>query len=70
MIVLPKCVFCSHSHLPESATCTAFPDGIPDAILQEGYDHSKPYPGDHGILFDPVPGAALYEEKPTLAKAS
>jgi hypothetical protein len=32
--------------------CEAFPDGIPDAIA-EGFDHSKPYRGDHGIRYEP-----------------
>lgn len=33
--------------------CDAFPRGIPDAIT-EGRDHSRPYPGDHGIRFEPL----------------
>ena len=33
--------------------CDAFPDGIPDEIIWEGADHHKPYPGDHGIQFEP-----------------
>jgi hypothetical protein len=53
MIALPNCVFCRHSRLPASENCAAFPSGIPAAILIDGYDHRKPYPGDHGILFEP-----------------
>ena len=58
MIVLPQCVFCRHSHMPELATCDAFLDGIPEDILQRGVDHRKPYPGDQGIRFEPKSEAA------------
>ncbi len=34
--------------------CDAFPNGIPDEIYREGFDHTKPYPGDHGIQFEPI----------------
>jgi len=34
------------------ACCEAFPNGIPDAIAR-GFDHTKPYKGDHGIRFEP-----------------
>ena len=32
--------------------CTAFPDDIPDDIL-EGFDHREPYAGDNGIRWEP-----------------
>ena len=32
-------------------TCSAFPDGIPDPILVDGYDHRHPFPGDGGTRF-------------------
>lgn len=35
-------------------SCDAFPDGIPDAIYDEGFDHTKPYEGDSGIQFEPL----------------
>lgn len=35
-----------------TAYCSAFPDGIPDAILVSGFDHRHPYAGDKGILFE------------------
>jgi hypothetical protein len=71
MIATPLCGFCKHCHLPESATCTAFPSGIPREILIDGYDHRKPYPGDHGVQFAPLVDAPIFrEEQEPLRKAS
>jgi len=33
--------------------CEAFPSGIPEEILTGQVSHTTPYPGDHGLLFDP-----------------
>ena len=38
--------------------CAAFREGIPDAIAENEIEHRKPYPGDHGIQFEPI------EDKP------
>lgn len=35
--------------------CTAYPGGIPPAILRGDHDHHKPYPGDKGIQFKQRP---------------
>lgn len=43
------CIACVHRH---GADCTAFPDGIPEEILFEGFDHREPYPGDNGVRFE------------------
>jgi hypothetical protein len=32
--------------------CTAFPDGIPTEIMIGEVMHTKPYSGDHGLLFE------------------
>ena len=34
--------------------CKAFPKGIPDKILTGEHDHTKPFKGDNGILFEPL----------------
>ena len=33
--------------------CEAFPQGIPEEIWVGEFDHTKPYPGDNGIRFEP-----------------
>jgi hypothetical protein len=51
-----QCVDCKHfeGDAPGGAfRCKAFPNAIPDAILFSEHDHHQPYPGDHGILFEP-----------------
>jgi hypothetical protein len=59
---------CRHClHYPGGTrTCTAFPDGIPDALWWAYHGHREPFPGDHGLLFQPRPlpdplDAARYE---------
>lgn len=59
---ISQCAYCRHKR--SGPTCTAFPDGIPTAILSNGHDHRRPYPGDHGVRFEPfdADAAALVAE--------
>lgn len=34
--------------------CAAFPDGVPEKLRQPRAKHRTPYPGDHGIQFEPI----------------
>ena len=47
-----QCIGCKHYTF--SATCEAFPDHIPHAIFSGQVIHTKPYPGDHGIQYEPI----------------
>lgn len=51
----PICTGCKHYNDGDTVgiLCGAFPQGIPDAILLHGEDHRQPFPGDHGIQFEP-----------------
>lgn len=42
---------------PNGWVCEAFPDGIPDAITEEGFDHRNPFDGDRGVRFQLEEGA-------------
>ena len=52
LVMLTPCPSCVHKHL-DRATCTAFPAGIPQPILDGDDDHRAPYPGDGGIQYTP-----------------
>ena len=34
--------------------CKAFPNGIPDEIADDIFDHQKPFPNDNGIRFEKI----------------
>jgi len=45
------CIDCKHK-TPDENTCKAFPGRIPKEILRGENDHSKPFSGDNGIVFE------------------
>lgn len=47
------CAFCKrfNAKVANKNVCEAFPDGIPDAIIEMQRDHRQPYPGDRGLRF-------------------
>jgi hypothetical protein len=47
------CGYCKHFRYENGkAFCKAFPDGIPRELMYKN-DHDIPYPGDHGVRFEP-----------------
>lgn len=48
------CAWCTRfrAQVRDRTTCDAFPEGIPEAIQWMDADHRRPYPGDHGMLFE------------------
>ncbi len=59
MMHMSICLFCTRrgelvdrgGQFP-TPTCEAFPDGVPDEIWLDMFDHRNPFPGDNGILFE------------------
>lgn len=59
MALIPsQCRSCKHldREKPRSKRCAAFPDGIPMEICATRRAHREPYPGDGGIVYEPIPG--------------
>ena len=50
----PVCLSCVHMNAVGLA-CTAFPEGIPDVILEAHADHTTEVEGDQGIRFEQDP---------------
>lgn len=53
MTIFPQCFDCKRLDPGKAFTCAAFPEGIPREIRFAEHDHTKPFPGDRGILFEP-----------------
>ena len=47
-----QCIGCKNYTM--MATCRAFPDKIPYEIISGHFIHTRPYPGDQGIMYDPI----------------
>lgn len=45
------CNYCQNLISTSERTCAAFVKGIPDDIWRGENDHTKPYPGDRGIMW-------------------
>lgn len=62
-----QCATCKN-HIPSTWTCKAFPKGITEEIYRGRHDHSQPFPGDNGILYNPDdpknPQSAPYVGRP------
>ncbi len=51
-----SCSRCKHKHVGKT-TCDAYPvdpPGRPMEIVEGEHDHTTPFPGDHGIRFEPL----------------
>ena len=57
MHVNSMCTACRHldRDAGRKHACNAFPEGIPDEIWTNRYDHHDPYPGDNSIRFALAP---------------
>ena len=60
MFPINRCRCCKHyvvyprEDMRGCPYCDAFPKGIPFDIFTEKVKHDKPYPGDHGIQYEPA----------------
>ena len=55
-----QCDLCQHRIRPD--TCSAFPGGIPDVVLEGIHDHRMPFDGDRGVRFEPRVAAGAATE--------
>jgi len=52
MTISTQCLECKH--YIAFSTCEAYPDKIPQEIFDGTVEHTEPYPGDNGIMFEPI----------------
>jgi len=57
-LVCSTCVHFTHDITDEDHDhfrfkCAAFPKGIPEVIMYNEFDHHQPFPGDHGMQYQP-----------------
>lgn len=57
-----QCPTCKH--YSGQLKCLAFPKGIPQRILTGKHDHTRPYDGDKGIRYEPLPQFAKATAQP------
>jgi hypothetical protein len=50
-----SCAHFEHDYDRDRPVCAAFPNGIPNEIIQAGFDHRNEFPGDNGVRFTPLP---------------
>lgn len=50
----PMCLSCIHL-TGKGLRCSAFPEGIPDEIIDGAVKHLEAYEGDHGFQFQQDP---------------
>ena len=48
-----QCMKCRHLTSYADRTCSAYSEEIPYPIWSGRADHAAPYPGDHGVIFEP-----------------
>jgi len=48
-LIWASCVSCERKR--RGPVCDAYPEGIPEVILNGNVDHKTPYPGDHGLTY-------------------
>lgn len=52
--ITPLCLICDRAEdIDNPLKCTAFPNGIPEAILSGEFIHTSSFPGDDSLLFKP-----------------
>ena len=53
-VIMSQCLLCKNfiENTEGKYICKAFPEGIPDILVFNRFDHKKPYKGDNGIRFE------------------